>query len=280
MSDSGANIPRQPDDGDTTDYDVTDAAGPQAIDAAAGNLADEVADWRPPWQRHAQSDTPPDEPHDPVTDPPAAPESSAAPSDPPRSDTQPKQQQPVPLLPREELAGTIEAILLVCEEPVGVEMLAQTLGYPPDEVEATIRTLAAEYTGDNRGFDLRYQAGGWRFYTRDVYAPYVERFVVDGQQVRLTKAALETLAVVAYKQPVTRGRISAIRGVNCDGVIRTLSTRGLIEECGTEPDSGAHLYRTTSLFLEKLGINSVVELPELAPFLPEDITEIGEPGDN
>ena len=283
MSDSGANIPRQPDDNEIADIKTGHDTTPSHAgdDAAAPNLADEVADWRPPWQRHAQADTPPDEPYDPVTDPPSAPPPPLPPQSQPESASgRVHEPEPTPLLPREELAGTIEAILLVCEEPVSVEMLAQTLGYPHDEIDATLGKLAAEYTGDNRGFDLRFQAGGWRFYTRDTYAPYVERFVVDGQQVRLTKAALETLAVVAYRQPVTRGRISAIRGVNCDGVIRTLSTRGLIEECGTEPDSGAHLYRTTSLFLEKLGINSVAELPELAPFLPEDITDIGEPGGN
>jgi segregation and condensation protein B len=104
----------------------------------------------------------------------------------------------------------------------------------------------------------------------------VERFVLDGQAVRLTQAALETLAVVAYKQPVTRSRISAIRGVNCDGVVRTLVTRGLIEECGTEPESGAHLYRTSNLFLEKLGLDSVDQLPPLAPFLPDDVDEIAD----
>ncbi|BCB89189.1 hypothetical protein Psuf_065020 [Phytohabitans suffuscus] len=106
--------------------------------------------------------------------------------------------------------------------------------------------------------------------------PYVERFVLDGQSVRLTQAALETLAVVAYKQPVTRSRISAIRGVNCDGVIRTLTSRGLVEECGTEPESGAFLYRTTTLFLEKLGMNSVNDLPPLAPFLPDDVEEVAD----
>jgi segregation and condensation protein B len=104
----------------------------------------------------------------------------------------------------------------------------------------------------------------------------VERFVLDGQSVRLTQAALETLAVVAYKQPVTRSRISAIRGVNCDGVMRTLVTRGLIEDCGAEPETGAHLYRTTSLFLEKLGLDSVDQLPPLAPFLPDDVDEIAD----
>jgi segregation and condensation protein B len=101
----------------------------------------------------------------------------------------------------------------------------------------------------------------------------VERFVLDGQQIRLTQAALETLAVIAYKQPVTRSRVSAIRGVNCDGVIKTLVTRGLVEECGTE-ESGAYLYQTTQLFLEKLGINSVDDLPNLAQYLPENLDEI------
>jgi segregation and condensation protein B len=173
-----------------------------------------------------------------------------------------------------ELHGAIEAILLVVDEPVSEIVLAQVLDAPTDRVGDALRELATEYTESRRGFDLRKAAGGWRLYTRADYAGYVERFVLDGQQVRLTQAALETLAVIAYKQPVTRGRISAIRGVNCDGVVRTLLTRGLIEECGSEPDSGAFLYRTTTLFLEKLGLNSVDELPPLAPFLPDDVDEI------
>ena len=110
---------------------------------------------------------------------------------------------------------------------------------------------------------------GWRFYTREEFAPIVEQFVVDGQQARLTQAALETLAVVAYRQPVSRARVSAIRGVNVDGVMRTLVTRGLVEEAGTEHETGAHLYRTTSYFLERMGLTSLEELPEIAPFLPE-----------
>src|SRR6185503_8495742 len=130
------------------------------------------------------------------------------------------------------------------------------LEQPTDRIAGVLGALVSEYSSANRGFELRRVAGGWRLYTRAQYAPYVEKFVLDGQQVRLTQAALETLAVVAYKQPVTRSRISAIRGVNCDGVVRTLMARGLIEECGSEPDSGAFLYRTTTLFLEKLGIDS------------------------
>src|SRR5690606_5553902 len=133
--------------------------------------------------------------------------------------------------------------------------------------------MRAEYARPGGGIDLRQVAGGWRFYTKSDYASYVERFVLDGQQIRLTQAALETLAVVAYKQPVTRSRVSAIRGVNCVGVMKTLVTRGLMEECGTE-ESGAHICRTTQLFLEKLDINSVEDLPSLPQYLPDDLGEI------
>lgn len=175
-----------------------------------------------------------------------------------------------------ELRGALEAILLVVDEPVSELTLAQVLEQPPARVGAMLDRIAAGYTAAGYGFELRRAAGGWRLYTRPEYAPYVERFVLDGQSVRLTQAALETLAVVAYRQPVTRSRISAIRGVNCDGVIRTLVSRGLVEECGTEPDSGAFLYRTTTLFLEKLGLNSVDDLPPLAPFLPDDVEEFAD----
>lgn len=173
-----------------------------------------------------------------------------------------------------ELRGALEAILLVVDEPVSEAMLAQVLQQPAELLARTLGELAEEYAATRRGFELRRAAGGWRLYTRADYSSYVERFVLDGQQVRLTQAALETLAVVAYKQPVTRSRISAIRGVNCDAVVRTLVSRGLIEECGTEPDSGAYLYRTTTLFLEKLALDSVADLPPLAPFLPDDVDEL------
>ena len=173
-----------------------------------------------------------------------------------------------------ELAAALEAILLVVDEPVAEMQLAQILEQPTERVGAMLEDVSARYTAAGHGFDLRRVAGGWRLYTRPEYAAYVERFVLDGQSVRLTQAALETLAVVAYKQPVTRSRISAIRGVNCDGVMRTLVTRGLIEECGTEGETGAYLYRTTALFLEKLGLNSVDQLPPLAPFLPDDVEEV------
>jgi segregation and condensation protein B len=173
-----------------------------------------------------------------------------------------------------ELRAALEAILLVVDEPVSEIVLAQVLEQPTERIAATLSQLAQSYTDAGHGFDLRRAAGGWRLYTRPEYAPYVERFVLDGQSVRLTQAALETLAIIAYKQPVTRSQISAVRGVNCDGVVRTLLSRGLIETCGTEPETGAHLYRTTSLFLEKLGLDSLDQLPPLAPLLPENLEEI------
>ncbi|ASW57624.1 SMC-Scp complex subunit ScpB [Plantactinospora sp. KBS50] len=179
-----------------------------------------------------------------------------------------------PAMDDAELRSALEAILLVVDEPVADTVLAQVLDQPTARVAAMLGTISAGYTTAGHGFDLRRAAGGWRLYTRPEYARYVERFILDGQSVRLTQAALETLAVVAYKQPVTRSRISAIRGVNVDGTIRTLVSRGLVEECGVEPDSGAFLYRTTTMFLEKLGLDSADQLPPLAPFLPDDVEEI------
>ncbi|MGN9839320.1 SMC-Scp complex subunit ScpB [Nonomuraea sp. H19] len=174
------------------------------------------------------------------------------------------------------LGAALEAILLVVDEPVAEVTLAQVLERPTHEVAAALRGLAAEYTAAGRGFDLREVAGGWRFYTRADCAPLVERFVRDGQQTRLTQAALETLAVVAYRQPVSRARVAAVRGVNSDGVMRTLVARGLVEEAGTDPESQAVLYRTSSYFLERLGLRDLSELPELAPFLPDDVENLEE----
>ena len=167
------------------------------------------------------------------------------------------------------LRTALEAILMVVDEPVGDVLLAQVTERPTDEVREALHALASEYDEAGRGFELREVAGGWRFYTRAEFAPYVERFVLDGQQARLTQAALETLAVVAYRQPVSRVRVSAVRGVNVDGVMRTLVTRGLVEEAGQDHASGAHLYRTSNYFLERIGVTSLDELPELAPYLPD-----------
>jgi segregation and condensation protein B len=171
------------------------------------------------------------------------------------------------------LRACLEAILLVVDEPVAEVVIAQVLERPREEVAVALHELAASYTAEGRGFDLREVAGGWRFYTREECAPVVERFVRDSQEVRLTQAALETLAVVAYRQPVSRARVSAVRGVNCDGVMRTLGLRGLVEEAGTDHETGAILYRTTGYFLERLGLAGLEDLPELAPFLPDHVED-------
>ena len=172
-------------------------------------------------------------------------------------------------IPLAELRPALEAVLMVADQPLDHVTLASAVGYPPGEVSAALAALAEEYAEQGRGFDLRNVAGGWRYYTREDYAGVVEKFVLDGQQARLTQAALETLAVVAYKQPVSRVRVSAIRGVNVDGVMRTLVARGLVEEAGHDAETTATLYRTTGYFLERIGVASLEELPELAPFLPE-----------
>jgi segregation and condensation protein B len=173
---------------------------------------------------------------------------------------------PVPVA---ALNPSLEAVLMVADQPLDAVALASAVGYPVEEVVAALESLAAEYTQQGRGFELRNVAGGWRFYTREEYAAVVEGFALEGQQARLTQAALETLAVVAYKQPVSRARVSAIRGVNVDGVMRTLLTRGLVEEAGQDHETGANLYRTTAYFLERIGVSSLDDLPELAPYLPD-----------
>jgi segregation and condensation protein B len=183
-------------------------------------------------------------------------------------------------VPVAELRPALEAVLMVADQPLDTVTLASAVGYPVEEVKRALAGLAEEYLSQGRGFDLRHVAGGWRFYTREEYTPVVEKFVLDGQQARLTQAALETLAVVAYKQPVSRARVSAVRGVNVDGVMRTLLARGLVQEAGHDEETSAVLYRTTSYFLERIGVTSIDELPELAPYLPElgeleDLEETG-----
>ena len=166
------------------------------------------------------------------------------------------------------IRAALEALLMVTEEPMSTSTLATLTRTPEDTVLTALHDLAQEYAVQERGFDLRELGGGWRFWTRDNCAQVVERYVLDGQHGRLSQAGLETLAVVAYRQPVTRARISAIRGVNVDGVVRTLVTRGLIEETGHDNETGAHLYRTTTYFLERLGLKSLDELPPIAAHLP------------
>ncbi len=173
------------------------------------------------------------------------------------------------IVAEDDLVGALEAVLLVVDSPVADTALATAVGHGVEKVRQELSALAQRYTQVGSGIELRQVGGGWRFYTRDRFAPVVERFVLDGQQAKLSKAALETLAVVAYRQPVTRARIAGVRGVNVDGVIRTLVARGLIEEVGHDAETGGLLYRTTELFLERLGLVSLEDLPSLGPLLPE-----------
>ena len=180
----------------------------------------------------------------------------------------------------DHVAPALEAILMVAEEPLPPALLAKLVGAPMNEVEEICENLAAEYVADGRGFILARVAGGYRFQTATEQAPYVERFVLDGQSARLSAAALETLAVIAYKQPVSRNQIASIRGVNVDAVMRTLQQRGYVDEVARDPGPGqAVLYGTTPTFLERLGIDSVEDLPPLGEFFPEaDVVEALERG--
>jgi segregation and condensation protein B len=182
--------------------------------------------------------------------------------------------------------AALEAVLMVLDQPASAADLAAGLNLTVNTVQQLLLELQREYDGytvkapdmeiasdagftsSPRGFELRNVAGGWRIYSRAEFADIVGAFVLEGQTARLTQAALETLAVIAYRQPVSRARVSAIRGVNVDSVVRTLTQRGLIEDAGTDPESGAVLYRTTSYFLERMGIGSVAELPQISPHLP------------
>jgi segregation and condensation protein B len=166
-----------------------------------------------------------------------------------------------------ELHRSIEAILMVIDEPVSEMTLAHVLQQPVDQIVEALAEMVPTY--EENGFELRQINGGWRFYSRPEYSSAVEKFVLDGQQSRLTQAALETLAVIAYRQPISRARVSAIRGVNVEAVMKTLVTRGLVDEAGIEHETGSILYKTTNYFLERLGLNSLTDLPALAPYLPD-----------
>src|SRR6476659_6119752 len=183
-----------------------------------------------------------------------------------------------PELDDAELGGVLEALLLVVDTPVPVEQLAAATEQPAYRVGAKLQLMSEELAARESGIDLREAGGGWRLYTRSKFAPYVEKLLLDGARSKLTRAALETLAVVAYRQPVTRARVSAVRGVNVDAVMRTLLARALITEAGTDADSGAVTFATTELFLERLGLTSLTDLPDIAPLLPDvdvidDLTE-------
>ncbi|UDY36257.1 SMC-Scp complex subunit ScpB [Dermatobacter hominis] len=180
----------------------------------------------------------------------------------------------------DEARRALEAVLMVADQPIEAALLAQLVERSPQQVEDLLAGLAASYEEDGRGFQLVRVAGGWRFQSHEDLSPYVERFVLSGQSARLSAAALETLAIVAYKQPISRAQVSAIRGVNVDGVMRTLQQRGYIAEVGKDPGPGQpSMFGTTSLFLEKLGLNEVDELPSLGDFIPgADVVELLEQG--
>jgi segregation and condensation protein B len=193
-----------------------------------------------------------------VTDnePPTPNEPGSGPAPPPLGDGMP-------------LAAALEAVLFVVDAPVAVSALAAAFQQPGPDIEAGLISLQESLDARGSGLELRRVASGVRLYTRPDYAPWVTSFLLEGQRSRLSQAALETLAVIAYRQPVTRAKISAIRGVNVDSVVRTLTSRGLIAETETDPDTGGGLYCTTDLFLEKMGLRSLAELPSLAPMLPD-----------
>ena len=180
----------------------------------------------------------------------------------------------------QETRRAIEAVLMVAEMPVEPQLLAQLLEISVAKVVELCNELAAEYEATDRGFSLVQVAGGWRYQSHADLAPYVERFVLEGQSARLSGAALETLAIVAYKQPVSRAQVAAIRGVDVDGVMRTLQQRGFIAEVAHDPGPGqAVLFGTTALFLERLGVNGLDQLPQLSDFVPgADVVEQLEAG--
>ncbi len=240
---------------------------PAAWDTVAAELAARV------------SDLPVDVPD--VAPVPVEDDGDAAPAVAPAPDPEPEPEpEPLELLDPVELRGGLEALLFVMDDPVDEETLAGALRCDREQVRAGLAELAAGYDARSAGLTLRRVGEGWRLYTREEHAAVVERFLVDGQRSRLTQAALETLAVIAYRQPVTRARVAAIRGVGVDGVMRTLISRGLVSEVGSDPDSGGGLYATTPLFLERLGLTSLADLPALAPLLPETAAVIDEHPDS
>jgi len=204
----------------------------------------------------------------PVVEPPVVAPSAEQPR-PTGADEAAEESDLPPLTEDSELENALEALLLVVDTPVTEPILATTLEQPVSRIAVTLKRMSAALTDRGSGIDLRRLGDGWRLVTRDRFAPFVEKLLLDGQRAKLTRAALETLAVIAYRQPVTRARVAAVRGVNVDGVIRTLVARGLIQESGTDSDTGGILYRTTELFLERLGLSSLEDLPPIAPLLPE-----------
>jgi segregation and condensation protein B len=256
-------------------------ADPATWDAVAKALATRVAE-RPveaPPEPEPVTEPEPLAAPVPAVEPPAQdPTPADVPAGEPAPEVEPE--EPLELCSAEELSGGLEALLFVMDDPVDEDTLASALRCTVDQVRAGLAGLAEGYDERRSGLTLRRVGEGWRLYTREEHAGVVERYLVDGQRSRLSQAALETLAVIAYRQPVTRARVSGIRGVGVDGVMRTLLSRGLVHEVGTDPDSGGGLYATTPLFLERLGLSSLADLPELAPLLPETSTMLDEHPDS
>jgi segregation and condensation protein B len=246
---------------------------PAAWDAVAAELAARVSDL--PVEVPDVAPVPVEDDGDaaPALAPAAAPEPAPEPGPEPGP-------EPLELLDPAGLRGGLEALLFVMDDPVDEKTLAGALRCDVDQVRTGLGELAAGYDARSAGITLRRVGEAWRLYTREEHAAVVERYLVDGQRSRLTQAALETLAVIAYRQPVTRARVAAIRGVGVDGVMRTLISRGLVSEVGSDPDSGGGLYATTPLFLERLGLTSLADLPELAPLLPETAAVLDEHPDS
>jgi segregation and condensation protein B len=257
------------------DAETRGDADPSTWDAVATELAARVAEQ--PVEDFPPVPAVPAEPEAP--EPPQDPTPADVPAGEPAPGQEPEEEQ-LTLLEPAELLGGLEALLFVMDDPVDEDTLAAALRCARDQVRAGLAELAAGYDERRSGLTLRRVGEGWRLYTREEHAAVVERYLTDGQRSRLTQAALETLAVIAYRQPVTRARVSAIRGVGVDGVMRTLISRGLVHEIGTDPDSGGGLYATTPLFLERLGLRGLEELPELAPLLPETATMLDEHPDS
>jgi len=250
--------------------EAREGADPATWDAVAAELAARVGDR----QAVAAEPAPVEEPA------PLPPPAVVVPESEPEPEPEPDPElEPEPELDPAALRGGLEALLFVVDTPVDEVTLAEALRCPVPRVRTALAALAAGYDERGAGITLRRVGEGWRLYTREDHADVVKRHLVDGQRSRLTQAALETLAVIAYRQPVTRARVAAIRGVGVDGVMRTLITRGLVSEVGTDPDSGGGLYATTQLFLERLGLESLDELPELGPLLPEPSSLLDEPPD-
>ncbi|GHE06825.1 SMC-Scp complex subunit ScpB [Klenkia taihuensis] len=253
------------------DWDAVAAELARSFDAAPAPAPEQAPADPGEW---SEPEAPPERPAVPLEDLPSLDDV------PVEESTAPEEDDDEPAADPEALRGGLEALLFVVDTPVDEATLAAALRCTVGRVRDGLRELGEEYDARGAGLVLRRVGEGWRLYTREEHAPVVERYLTDGQRSRLTQAALETLAVIAYRQPVTRARVSAIRGVGVDAVVRTLVSRGLVHECGTDPDSGGGLYATTPLFLERLGLTGLDELPELGPLLPETRAVIAERPDS